>query len=1515
MKSGYSTFSTIFFRQIPSTVHTVMAIAVCLSLSGLSYGQLSVSINYSVPNCADFNSGLATAQPTGGTAPYNYYWNNGQTGQTVSNPSPGALSVTVTDADFSSANAAMNVAQPQELVVVVAGAPDPCAPTGNFLRAEVTGGAAPYNYQWSNGGSGDQINGLTEAGFFFVTVTDFNGCIKVGGGEYAPPVQASLFLNPSICGGTCDGSIEAKIDAGSGPFAFAWSYGPQPTSQQQFPAPEGQYTVTVTDDLGCTDVVSGLLDDPDPLEISFNLSNACGAPTNATAEVTGGTAPYTYSWFNGGGGPTAYNLQSGEWVLTVHDAHGCALSQYAAVTNSDLSLEGLSTPAACAGQNSGTATVSPTGGSGTYTYAWSNGATAQSLDGLEAGEYTVTVGDGTGCEQVATVEVEEAISFTVSTQATPYRCEGQGGTASVSIDGGSGNFSYTWNDSAGQSGSEATNLDPGTYEVVVADADGCEQAVSIDIPDASISPSANALAASCEDNGSIQVSVGNAVGTPTFEWSNGSTEASPNNLAAGLYTVTVTDADGCKDELEVEVPDESFEVSLAAAQQGCEGEDVGIVEAEILGGNPNTNYTYAWSNWGQSNTIGGLVPGTYEVTVSDPSGCEVVASFELTPSPPIEAEMNTLNTPCGGLSNGTIELNTAGAAPFTYQWSTGSTEANLGNLAAGQYSVIVTDANGCTKEIELGLEEEDMEIAAAITPPTCDDTPNGTASVEITANGTGPFSYEWSNDESGVQITDLTAGQYTVTVTDANGCVSVEAIEIEPSVQVEVDFAWAALGCDDNGVTVDLNGTSDNASTWTWTLGNGEVFTGQNPQILFEQSPMDVTLTVTSPEGCEASAIQSVEAAPISLTLTPEATLCQSEEFTFDLQVGNAGTDPLNYVWTPADLVVSGQGTPNPVFAASETGEYNVNVEVSNGSCTVNAQALMSVAEVVTVDPAAVSFSQCQDLSVDFQNTGGVAGTWYFNYPDPTMTSEEQNPTFIYPTEGQYEVVFEPSANCAENLALQVEVQAAPEVAFTVAAEDCDDPITVVFTNSSNVVLENILWDFGPLGTSTEENPTLTLSGSQTVSATLTGIYNAGCEQTVVDEISVESFTPPALENLTGVCTGGETAELNPGGDPSFSYEWTGGALGTSSEVNPTVTVNETTVYTVIITAANGCSTAQEVTVEVPAEAFALLPIDDIISCSTDAVTVEALTNSPATEWEWAIDEGFENSVGEEANLTIETSNLPITYFLLATNEFGCTDVTSFTAMNAAISIEFDDAFNVCKGDMLEFNVTLGNAELSDITNWQPFDPLASPIYANEDFTFEITNDEGCMGFGEMTVKAIEFTEPLELSAEPEEVWQGQSTQLLVTENEEYSYEWTPAETLDDPTSASPIATPDADVVRYEVTVTEMATGCRQSLGIEVKSKDIVCEEPYIFVPNAFTPNSDGTNDVLYVEGFNIEEMYFTVYDRWGEMVFESNNKEDGWDGSFRGAPVSGDVYGYFLKVRCPGGRDFFKKGNITVIR
>ena len=655
----------------------------------------------------------------------------------------------------------------------------------------------------------------------------------------------------------------------------------------------------------------------------------------------------------------------------------------------------------------------------------------------------------------------------------------------------------------------------------------------------------------------------------------------------------------------------------------------------------------------------------------------------------------------------------------------------------------------------------------------------------------------------------------------------------------------------------------------------------------------------------------------IEYSLENVETICQTAYHELKLDISNSN---VTIDWSPDNLILSGDGTANPVFSTAEAGTFTVDVTMENAyGCVITDQVQITVEEAASVDPANFSFKQCNHMIVDFE----VAGTaddyvWFFDYPNNTATATGTSPSFEYPAQGTYTVAVEPVGTCAETQYLTVTVGEGSLADFSMDVNECDNPVTIQFNDESFIANGGTItswhWDFGSNGTSNEQNPSLTIDSDQTVEASLTIEFGNDCVVTVDETLDVVMFNPPSVVNTHFTCAANDEVELNPGGDPNFTYQWSPASLvDDATAVNPIASVTGTTTFNVVITdPVTNCSITEQVVLELPASALALLPLEDVTSCDFEQVTLTAEANMNV-DVIWSLDPDFTTVYSDEATITVTPSNVPITYYVQVNSTDGCVTTEEVVVSNFSTGLSFDDAFEVCEGESFAFEFQGVNHE-EDLTNWQPHNPYTNPITANTQFSFEFSNGFGCEGSGSFLINVTEFPEELEASVDPDGVFPGETAQLVVNYNENFTYEWTPNHTLSHDNVFNPIARP-LESTTYRVEVTDSETGCRASDEVHVKVKESICEEPYLYVPNAFTPNQDGINDVLYVRGENIDEVYMTIYNRWGEKIFETDSLNEGWDGKFNGKTVSGDVYGYYLKIICYGGREFFKKGNITVLR
>ncbi len=350
----------------------------------------------------------------------------------------------------------------------------------------------------------------------------------------------------------------------------------------------------------------------------------------------------------------------------------------------------------CNGGSDGAIDLSVTGGSPAYNYIWSNGATTQDVTALAAGTYLVTVSDQVPCSTITSIVVTEPALLTAVTQPTDASCNGAAdGSITNNISGGVAGYSCVW--SNGSTAQNINALPAGTYSVTVTDTNGCSTVASaavqepsaIVIADSTLSPSCNG-----DSNGAVLVTPTGGAGNYSYLWSTGDTFATVSSLPAGAYTVTVTDGSGCGIVASVSVVDPAMVTdSVLASLPACIGDANGSINLIPLGGTPG--YSYLWSNGSTTQNINGLVAGSYTVVITDSNGCTGMDTMNLADPAAIVASGVTGDDT--GSNNGSIDLTVSGGTgSLSYLWSTGATTQDLTGLAAGTYMVTITDANGCT---------------------------------------------------------------------------------------------------------------------------------------------------------------------------------------------------------------------------------------------------------------------------------------------------------------------------------------------------------------------------------------------------------------------------------------------------------------------------------------------------------------------------------------------------------------------------------------------------------------------------------------------------------------------------------------------------------------------------------------------------------------------------------------------------------------------------------------------------
>lgn len=384
----------------------------------------------------------------------------------------------------------------------------------------------------------------------------------------------------------------------------------------------------------------------------------------------------------------------------------------------------------------------------------------------------------------------------------------------------------------------------------------------------------------------------------------------------------------------------------------------------------------------------------------------------------------------------------------------------------------------------------------------------------------------------------------------------------------------------------------------------------------------------------------------------------------------------------------------------------------------------------------------------------------------------------------------------------------------------------------------------------------------------------------------------------------------------------------TSELENPSYLYPDTGVYTVMLIAEPGeeCTDTayHDIYLQNPTLTaefdYEFIGCTDVLVIEVSDLSYDTFSTVVAWEWELRSSQGFLLGTSDEQNpsFSISTSTV-VTLELTVIAENGCRNFLSESFPVQVFSSDIlPDQIIGCLRDSVELNP---DPYLNATYQWSPPDglndptapnPLAAPEVSTT-YDVYVVNEFDCEIWDTVDLVIVDDITFLTGSVNPDTIYLGQSAQLTSTNDPSYTYQWLPAESLDDPTIYNPLATPPV-TTDYTLIATD-TNGCTNSIILRVVVVDPPCIDPHIFMPNAFTPNGDGENDVLRLMGNSIDVMYLTIYDRWGEKVFESDNQEHGWDGTFKGEKLPPDVYGYYLEVKCFNGRELFKKGNIALLK
>ncbi len=635
---------------------------------------------------------------------------------------------------------------------------------------------ANYTYVWSDGIVASQRGDLA-AGSYKVNYTDDAGCqgsttVEVEQPSNCPCLNFKLSVdqnNSPSCPGMTDGSVIVNTIGGKDGVQYKWNTGAIGASLVNIPA--GQYTVTATDGTGCQIEEEIMVMNRESIMATIDQGNGvCGESGIIDLFVSGGVPPYTYAWNTGATTQDILKAETGIYEVTITDANACQTTAFAMVNNDvPIAIQLSKQLPSCAGSTDGKIFATVSGGTGNYTYQWSNTFSTKDNESVAAGAYSLVVTDESGCQEMAQIEVEEPDFLDVIFIPNVPNCGDNTASIDIEVTGGTAPYTYKWD--TGSTNNRIFNLPSDNYEVTVTDANGCESArvINIKLPEPiAISISSNSPV--CSRNlDELQVNVSGGVAPYTYQWNNGKT-SDYINVPAGDYTVTVTDAEGCFATMTTTVVELlPVQVLTTATEAGCGGKG-GDVTVTVNNGMPP--FIFNWANGATTKDLKNVPAGVYEGIVTDANGCSALALATVTSSANIEATASALDPTCADSKNGAVYVTVkGGTAPLQYLWNTGETTKDLVNIDAGKYSLTITDGQNCNFVTDAILTAP-AALSIAETGQTSAICEASDGSLTIDAKGgTAPYTYLWNNGVTTNQLEKTTAGAYQVTVTDSKGCI------------------------------------------------------------------------------------------------------------------------------------------------------------------------------------------------------------------------------------------------------------------------------------------------------------------------------------------------------------------------------------------------------------------------------------------------------------------------------------------------------------------------------------------------------------------------------------------------------------------------------------------------------------------------------------------------------------------------------------------------------------------------
>jgi gliding motility-associated-like protein len=1510
---------------------------------------VSVSISSVTAATCGTNNGTLTAVGAGGTTNYSYSIGGApQASGTFAGLAPGAYTVTITDANGCTNTVGAVINSATSPIIAILNHQDVTCFGG--LNGAVLVGPLGAGMTYSfNGGAFQASNSFTGlgAGTYTVAVKDANNCQASTTVTITTPTQLlyTTVATPASCNGVCDGQITITASGGTAPYQYSsnngTSYSP---ANPQTGLCAGSIGVIVRDNNGCLSNSTVTVTQPALVAATFvNVDPICEDACNGqiTVNATGGTPAYQYS-VNGGAmqaGSTLLNLCSGNQVILVRDSHGCEFTATRTLINPpgfDIDLIQM-IESNCGFQN-GSLEVQAVGLNPGYTYS-KNGEPAQTsgiFAPLLAGAYEIVATDALGCQETVFFGVNDIEMDGILIEQTDVLCYGAfDGTVNVINVGGFGTISYELDGSGiTQTSGFFPNLPEGSHIVTIYDGGNCVFTIPIDMiqPD-EISYDTDLTDVLCNDSstGVIEfTNVAGGVGTHRYSIDGGTTfQNSPifAGLPAGTYNLAVTDSNNCL-VISTVIIEESDPITFVYSvfEVACNGNSSGFIQMLASGGTGSFQYSIdGGTNYATGGDFFTLSAGTYPVVVRDISLCTLTGTVMITEPPVLTASAVPTPATCSDACDGQIAV-TAGGGTTPYQYSvdggvTYAVAATSIDLCPGTYGMVVRDSNNC-------MTVAVNEIIGAPSPVTLTMTSiNSTCSqangqITVTAGGGTPTpAYTYSID--GITFvatnifTGLVAGDYTLYVRDGQSCeVSADYTVVDDVHPVIANSALVNPLC---------NAACNGQITITATGGMGAMSydIGGAPQAsnVFTAVCAGVYLvTITDTNTCtDTLRVTLVEPPVLAMTSTATNLTCFNNSTGAVSVTATGGTGAYQYSFNNSAF---GTGSS---FNFLQAGIYDIAARDIN-ACLVTGQQIVTqpadlLATMTLTD--ASCFDYCDGTAIA-NVTGGttLSGTYTYIWSSNVTTSVQNQASAL--CDGAYSVIVRDDNNCRDTATFAITEPALFEIDSIDAIEplcntSCDGTITIAATGG-------VLYSFDGGTTSSASNvQTNVCAGAYNIQVT----NAAGCIATggilVEQPLPVQIFvTPDSL-----MCAG-DTVPLYAiavGGTEPFIYSWDNDptVTGPTQDVHPA----GPTTYNVFATDTNGCISPTVTTNLTMLQSLQIQATADTAVCLGESVplSVNVITGYPAYSYQWS------TAVNDTLTNVTVTPIAATSYIVTVTDQcvslndtvvVGFHNIPTFTysvdfqqgcsPLTVTLSPDIDTALlgNTCTWTFSDGQVVQGCTSVTAT--------FTDPGCYN--LTYTGTTAEGCPMTGAFTDAICVLSNPIAAFSfnptNPTVIHS--SVHLTDLSLNADTYNWTFSNygnsSLQNPTVSFLGAEPN-EVVIVCLQV-QSPDGCVDEICKPIK----IIDDFVMYVPNAFTPDGDNANAVflpVMPPDVTINEFHMTIFNRWGEIIFESYDYQRGWSGTYGGdgaTQVQDGVYIWVIDVAEGSSNKKWKlEGHVNVLR